>query len=145
GTPGFTGTGMKIADLDTGLDYMHADFGGFGTVASFNCANAHSTEDPASVDCGADGGLLSQYYGSSAPKVKGGTDLVGNCYDAGGRASSGCPDGNANLTPHPDSNPLDCNGHGSHTAGTAAGFGVDHTGATYTGSYTTSTIDNESF
>ena len=37
----------------------------------------------------------------------------------------------------PDSNPLDCNGHGTHVAGTAAGFGVlDDAGhSTYTGPY----------
>ncbi len=43
--------------------------------------------------------------------------------------------------PHPDPNPLDCestsgsDGHGSHVAGTAAGFGVTADGATYTGPY----------
>ena len=49
--------------------------------------------------------------------MKGGTDLVGDAYDA----SSDDP---AINTPVPDPNPLDCNGHGSHVAGSAAGFGV---------------------
>ena len=38
-------------------------------------------------------------------------------------------------TPVPDDNPLDCDGHGSHVAGTAAGFGVNADGSTFTGDY----------
>src|SRR5262249_11186237 len=68
-------------------------------------------------------------FGPSAPKVKGGTDLVGDNYDATGK--------NGDPTPVPDPNPLDCNSHGTHVAGTAAGFGVleDDNHSTYTGPY----------
>ena len=52
----------------------------------------HGTE-PAAADL----------FGPTAPKVKGGTDLVGDAYDA----SSDDP---AINTPVPDPNPLDCNG-----------------------------------
>ena len=38
-------------------------------------------------------------------------------------------------TPHPDNNPLDCGGHGSHVAGTAAGYGVNADGSTFHGDY----------
>jgi len=118
GRPGFRGEGVKIAVIDTGIDYTHANFGGPGTVAAFQAAAAASTQpaDPA-------------LFGPNAPKVKGGTDLVGDDYDAS--AAAGSPA----LIPHPDPNPLDCNGHGSHVAGTAAGFGVDAHGATYAGPY----------
>ncbi|TMH36624.1 MAG: hypothetical protein E6H66_04685, partial [Betaproteobacteria bacterium] len=114
GIPGFRGEGIKVAIVDTGIDYTHANFGGPGTVAAWNAAFATSTlpANPA-------------YFGPSAPKVKGGTDLVGDAYNANDPA---------NNTPHPDPNPLDCNGHGSHVAGTAAGFGVLNN-ATYTGPY----------
>jgi len=35
----------------------------------------------------------------------------------------------------PDPDPLDCNGHGSHVAGTAAGFGVNGDGTTFLGPF----------
>jgi subtilisin family serine protease len=100
GPPGFHGEHIKIAILDTGIDFTHANFGGPGTVAAFQAAAAASTSpaDPA-------------LFGPNAPKVKGGTDLVGDNYDA---ASSGP----AKYTPQPGPNPLDCGGHGSHVAGT---------------------------
>src|SRR5207245_2072071 len=96
---------------DTGIDYTHANFAGPGTVAAFNAAFATSTA-PANP----------AYFGPAAPKVKGGFDLVGNAY-------------NGSNIPAPDPNPLDCNGHGSHVAGTAVGFGVTSGGATYAGPY----------
>jgi subtilisin family serine protease len=113
-TPGFRGEGVKIAVIDTGIDYTHANFGGPGTVDAFKKAAASSTQpaDP-------------KLFGPAAPKVKGGTDLVGDAYDANDPTS----------VPQPDPNPLDCDGHGSHTAGTAAGFGVAADGTTYKGPY----------
>jgi subtilisin family serine protease len=135
GTPGFTGTGMKIADIDTGLDYTHADFGGSGNVADWTCASDNSTADPSTVTC--PGGPVSQWFGPNAPKVKGGWDFVGDNYNASGSGSE--------LTPQPDPNPLDCNSHGSHTAGTLAGFGVLSNGQTYTGPYNATTISDNSW
>jgi minor extracellular serine protease Vpr len=114
GVPGFRGEHVKIAIIDTGVDYTHANFGGPGTVDAFVAAAATSTAP-------ADPSL----FGPGAPKVKGGTDLVGDDYDAD----------NPDSVPVPDPNPLDCNGHGSHVSGTAAGFGVGTDGATYHGPY----------
>ncbi|MBP2475109.1 subtilisin family serine protease [Crossiella equi] len=51
--------------------------------------------------------------GFPTAKVTGGTDLVGDAYDP----ARGIP-------PKPDDDPLSCGGHGTHVAGSAAGFGV---------------------
>src|SRR6184192_3632385 len=125
GPPGLHGEHVRIAVIDTGVDYTHANFGGPGTVAAWNAAFANSTlpADPT-------------LFGPDAPKVKGGTDLVGDAYDAS--------DPNHN-TPMPDPNPLDCNGHGSHTSGTAGGFGVLSTGTTFTGPYDANTFSSHTF
>jgi subtilisin family serine protease len=116
GIPGFRGEGVKVAIIDTGVDYTQADFGGPGTPAAYQAALATDTAPP-------DPTLV----GPNAPKVKGGIDLAGDAYDATDPTS----------VPVPDSNPLDCNDHGTHTAGTLAGFGITNDGKTYTGPYNT--------
>jgi len=128
GVPGWRGEGIKIAVIDTGIDYTHANFGGPGTVAAYIAAAATGTAPAAPA-----------LFGPGAPRVKGGTDLVGDSYNADPDSASYQP------IPQPDPNPLDCDvgvGHGSHVAGTAAGSGVLSTGLTYTGPYDTNTHSN---
>ena len=128
GVNGIAGEGIKIADIDTGIDYTHADFGGPGTTAAYQAALATDTAAP-------DPSL----FGPAAPRIKGGTDLVGDDYNADPNSPSYQP------VPHPDPNPLDCNGHGTHTAGTAAGSGVLSDGSTYTGPYDANTISSHNW
>ena len=96
---GFTGKGMRIGILDTGIDYTHAMLGGGGNAGDY------AAIDPA---------LPNAAFPND--KVAGGTDLVGSGFDA----SSPLPE---KHLPHPDGNPLDEAGHGSHVAGTIAGRG----------------------
>ncbi len=117
------GEGVKVAIIDTGIDYTHANFGGPGTAAAYVAANAAEAlpANPA-------------YFGPNAPRIKGGFDFAGDSYNADDTDPAFQP------IPHPDPNPLDCNGHGSHVAGTAAGSGVTADGATYKGAYNAATI-----
>jgi subtilisin family serine protease len=111
---GVTGEGVRIGVIDTGIDYTHADFGGPGTVAAWEEAHAN----PAAPFV-------------PTPKVVGGHDFVGDDYNADPTDPGFQP------VPHPDDNPLDCNEHGTHVAGTAAGYGVNDDGSTFNGDYST--------
>jgi subtilisin family serine protease len=129
---GLHGEDVKVAIIDTGIDFTHANFGGPGTAAAY--VAAHNGTDGKAHERPADPAL----FGPAAPRIKGGFDFVGDDYDASADPIDGKP--NPKTIPHPDPNPLDCNGHGSHVAGTAGGSGVTSAGATYTGPYNASTL-----
>ncbi|GAA4674002.1 S8 family serine peptidase [Pseudonocardia yuanmonensis] len=112
---GRLGRGVRIGIVDTGVDYTHADFGGPGTVAAYDAARAGRGIFP-------------------TDKVVGGIDLAGDDYDS----SATDP---ARTVPKPDDDPLDCEGHGTHVAGTAAGYGVNADGTTFRGDYAGLTPD----
>ena len=109
-----TGFGVKVAVIDTGIDYTHDDFVRDGDL-TFPTA-----------------------------KVVAGYDLVGDAYAPG--------DGGIHELPQPDSDPMDCTiaqggGHGTHVAGTIAGYGIKngHTYGTVAGEYYKSTTDVSTF
>ncbi|MGH3936734.1 MAG: S8 family peptidase, partial [Pseudonocardiaceae bacterium] len=109
---GWLGDGVRIGIIDDGIDYTHADFGGPGTRA------AYTAIDRSAVRPG--------YFPTR--KVVGGYDFAGDDYDGGVSGVLG-------AIPRPDPNPLSCGEHGSHVAGTAAGFGVNADGSTFLGNY----------
>ncbi|RLT57791.1 MAG: hypothetical protein DWI72_03075, partial [Candidatus Aquidulcis sp.] len=110
-----TGYGVKVAVIDTGIDYTHDDFVRNGDV-TFPTA-----------------------------KVVAGYDLVGDDYAPG--------EGGIAELPQPDSDPMDCSiedggGHGTHVAGTIAGYGIKSNGDTYGIASTeryTSTLNTSTF
>jgi len=112
-TTGVDGRGLRIGIIDSGIDYHHADFGGSGKVADF------TANDPTRLEPGT----------FPTTKVVGGFDFAGDAYN---------PNDDAHENPIPDNDPLDCaaNGHGTHVAGIAAGYGVLADGSTYRGDYT---------
>jgi minor extracellular serine protease Vpr len=100
-TFGVRGGGMRVALVDTGIDYTHASFGGEGTP------EAYAANDPTFIEPGS----------FPTAKVIGGFDFVGENYDVLDADTS-------NDTPRPDFDPLDEDGHGSHTGSTIAGIRV---------------------
>ena len=110
------GKGMRVGIIDTGVDYLHVDFGGPGTAAAYANNNTTVIGDTAGYFPG--------------PKVAGGRDFAGDGYTG-------------SNAPSPDPDPMDCapssgGGHGTHVAATAAGYGVRANGARYRGDYNAS-------
>jgi subtilisin family serine protease len=123
---GLTGEGVRIGIIDTGIDYTHADFGGPGTQEAYDEAYGERGDGPVPE------GTYDEV------KYLGGHDFAGYDYDASGTVEG------TTLVPSPDENPIDSldtigSGHGSHVAGTAAGYGVTADGTTFDGDYSTLT------
>ena len=97
------GQGHVVADVDTGIDYTHKNFGGRGTL------NAYNQNDPNVIEPGS----------FPTNKVIGGYDFVGPDYAV-------TDEDPTNDIPRPDPDPLDAveGDHGSHTAGSCCGNGV---------------------
>ena len=105
---GFDGTDVKVAVLDSGIEYTHFNLGGPGT-------------DEVTAECfagaaAAASGVCATLFGESAPKVKGGFDFVGETWPNGERLE--------------DPNPIDAGieaGHGTHVADIIGGHSADGT------------------
>lgn len=95
---GVTGAGIRVAMLDTGIDYTHYNLGGSGNVADYAAATAVA------------GGTPPPSLFPTA-KVVGGYDFTGEVWPSGPLA--------------PDANPIDINGHGTMTADIMGGHSLD--------------------
>jgi hypothetical protein len=105
---GKTGAGVRVAVLDTGVDYTHQDMGGAGTLAAYTAAYGTTTGDARNKSRD---GLF------PTSKVIDGYDFTGEVWPNGPLAQ--------------DDDPIDCSpsaigcsgGHGTHVSDIIAGVG----------------------
>ncbi|HKA03735.1 MAG TPA: S8 family serine peptidase, partial [Acidimicrobiales bacterium] len=111
-----TGEGMRVAVIDSGIDFTHANLGGPGTPHAYTeCygrpPGAGVAEDASQPRNVAPTGACAALFGGPDNKVIGGYDFVGESW----------PDGPV----APDPNPIDFEGHGTHVADILAGASAD--------------------
>jgi subtilisin family serine protease len=143
---GFTGAGVRVAVLDSGIDYTHRNLGGSGSAADYTAAFGTSLDDRRNQTL-PDPKLFPNLFPTE--KVVGGYDFIGEHWpNADGRdtADGGCgkdATGNALVCLKPDPNPIACGlptvpivggcdgTHGTHVSDIIAGRSKDgkHVGA----------------
>jgi minor extracellular serine protease Vpr len=101
---GYTGEGLSVAVIDTGIDYNHPDLGGTGDLDTRIEANSR---DDRRMD---------------HPRVTHGWDYVGEEFNPA--------DPTAPTDPDPNPDPLDTQGHGTHVAGIVGADAAEDDGVT---------------
>jgi minor extracellular serine protease Vpr len=109
---GNTGEGVRVAVIDSGIDYTHASMGGAGTAAAYEAAYGTSVTDPRNTTRD---GLF------PTDKVVEGWDFVGEAWPSGPLAPNEDP-----IDCGPSAIPAPCaGGHGTNVADIIAGVGPD--------------------
>ena len=103
---GLDGNGVKVAVLDSGIDYTHRNLDGAGTIAAYQAVYGDGPTDTRNT-------TLDDLFPTA--KVVGGYDFVGESWN-------GTPT-SPPLAPDPD--PIDFGGHGTHVADVIAGRSRD--------------------
>lgn len=103
---GFDGAGVRVAVLDSGIDYTHRNLGGSGTAADYEKAFGTDPADPRNTT------IDPSVYPTQ--KVVGGFDFVGDAWPTNGPRTE-------------DPNPIDFQGHGTHVADIIGGKSLDGT------------------
>lgn len=101
---GFDGTGVRVAVMDSGIDYTHKNLGGAGTAEAYAAAWGTSTTDPKNT-------TRDDVFPTA--KVVDGYDFVGEAWPNGPRTE--------------DPDPIDLQGHGTHVADIIGGRSTDGT------------------
>lgn len=100
---GVTGKGVRVAVLDSGIDYTHASLGGAGTAAAYAAAWGTSLADPRNTTTD---GLF------PTAKIIGGYDFVGEGWTGGADSPPLAPDPDPIAAPDLGT----FGGHGTHVA-----------------------------
>jgi len=112
---GYTGSGVVVSVIDSGVDYNHPALTGSGLGSDY------ALNDPTII------GDVNTFPNTA---VIGGFDFSGDAFDAGDPA---------NNTPVEDPDPYDCNSHGTKAAGVIGSRGVNLDGTTFAGPYNQNT------
>lgn len=108
----YTGYGLDVAVIDSGIDYTHVKLGGAGTLAAYAqayCGDPAKTPNPTDPTCNAHAQTADPALFPNA-KVAGGWDWVGELW----------PTYSSSISPDP--NPIDFEGHGTHVADIIGGL-----------------------
>lgn len=109
----WTGAGIDVAVIDSGVDYTHVKMGGPGTEAAYAeayCGDASIAVDPTNPACNAHTLSADPALFGPGNKVAGGHDWVGERWPI------------FSSTIEPDANPIDIEGHGTHVADIIGGL-----------------------